>query len=158
MGRLVAAALVIVAAGIGVVIANGPGKDKPAEVAKGTPKRESTRVELSLTGGREGKAGRPQTGGATVGATVKMKDLRFRPAVVHVRVGQAVQWVNRDDVAHTVFEDVGARSGEEPAFSSNRIQPGDGFTYVFRTAGTIRFVCTLHPGIMHGTVVVDNAS
>ncbi len=69
-----------------------------------------------------------------------------------------MRFVNRDDVAHTVMEDIGARSGEEPLFESRRIPPGGSFTVVLRTPGTIDYVCTLHPTVMHGRIVVSGSS
>ncbi len=89
-----------------------------------------------------------------MGATVRMAALRFRPRTVHVRVGEAVRFLNRDDVAHTVSEDVGARSGLIEAFASDRIPPGGSFRYVATTAGDLPFVCTLHPTVMHGVLRV----
>lgn len=155
MGRLFAAALVVVAAGIGVVIANGPGKDKPKEAAKNVPRNESTRVLQSLTGGTTGSVKQA----ALPGVTINMSDLRFHPSVVHVRVGQAVRWANHDNVEHTVYQDIGARSGEEPLFASDRIGIGRTFTWVAQSPGTIHFVCTLHPATMKGVIVVSgNAS
>ncbi len=159
MGRLVAVALVVVAAGIGVVIANGPGTDKPEEREALIPKNQSTKVELSQAGGTQEPADSPGTGTATVTDTVKMQGLEFSPSVVNVKTGDAVRFVNRDDVVHTVYEDVGARSGLIPLFASDRIPRGDAFSVVLHTAGTIRFVCTLHPTTMQGRIIVtgDNA-
>jgi plastocyanin len=147
VGRLVATALVVVAVGIGIVIAVGPGDDKPAEKEALRPKNESAKTEASRTG-------ESQVGAKGIGATVRMRTLRFTPQTVHVRAGQAVRFVNRDDVVHTVYEDVGARSGIEPAFSSEDIGIGDDFIFAPRTPGTIKYVCTLHPGTMKGRIVV----
>lgn len=158
MGRLLVVALVVVGAGIGLVVANGPGKDKLTAGQKQAPPRESSRVSLQLTGGRAGTEHSPGVGSATVGAKVVMRALRFHPSVVHVRVGQAVVWVNHDDVDHTVFQDVGSRSGEPPAFASNRIAPGHTFSFIPRSPGVIDFVCSLHPSSMSGRIVVDAPS
>lgn len=154
MGRLLATALLVAAAGIAIVVAVGPGKDKPKAVVAGTPKHESSHVSPSEPGGQEPLPATSIAAQAPVGATVHMRALRFLPPVVHVHVGQAVRWVNRDNVDHTVYEDIGARSGRAPLFSSDRIAPGTTFRFVFRSPGVIRYVCTLHPGIMHGRIVV----
>jgi plastocyanin len=147
VGRLVAVALVVVAAGIATVIAVGPGTDKPEKAEAHTPKHESSRTEKSLTGAEVGNS-------APVGATVRMRALRFIPAVVHVRAGEAVRFVNDDDVVHTVYEDLGARSGVLPLFASDRIGIGQSFRFVPHSAGVLRYVCTLHPATMHGRIVV----
>jgi plastocyanin len=157
MGRLLAIVLVVAAAGITIVAVNGPGKDKPVRDAL-TPKLESTAVSTTRADGAIVTPGQPVAAAAPVGATVVMKHLAFKPAVVHVRAGQAVRFVNHDDVAHTVFQDVGARSGELPLIESPRILPGRSFTYVAQVPGTLAYVCTLHPSVMTGRIVISGAS
>lgn len=142
-----AAALVVFAAGLATVLAVGPGTDKPKKDQKLVPKNQSAKTETSLTGAEVGN-------GAPVGATVRMRALKFRRSTVVVKVGQAVRFVNKDDVVHTVYQDVGARSGEEPLFASDRIGIGQSFRFVTRSVGTLRYVCTLHPATMHGKIVV----
>jgi plastocyanin len=148
VGRLLGIALAVAAAGIVVIVVNGAGIDRPEEAA---PARASAHATPSATQGQQGAATRP----ATVGATVRMRALRFVGGNVSVPHGQAVRFVNADDVAHTVMEDVGARSGLIAAFESRRIPPGGSFTYVTKAAGTIPFVCTLHPTVMSGTIDVS---
>lgn len=147
MGRIVAIALVVVAAGIAVVVAGGPGSDRPEGPAGGPV---SARVTAAGPQSQAAPARRP----ARVGATVRMRRLRFVGPDVTVAAGRAVRFVNADDVAHAVSEDVGARSGVAPAFRSRRIPPDGSFTYVTRSARTIRYVCTLHPTVMFGRIVV----
>jgi plastocyanin len=147
VGRLLVAALVVFAAGLATVIAVGPGTDKPEKADAQAPKHQSSKTESTLTGAEVGNR-------APIGATVRMRGLRFIPTTVSVKAGQAVRFVNDDDVAHTVYEDLGARSGEEPLFASDRIGIGQTFRFVLHAAGVIRYVCTLHPGTMHGKIVV----
>ena len=94
----------------------------------------------------------PSTG--RPGVTVRMRRLRFVPESVTVQVGQTVHFVNRDNVAHTVFEDLGARSGVTQVVDSKRIPPGGTFDFVPRTKGLIAYVCTLHPTVMVGQILV----
>jgi plastocyanin len=149
VGRLLAVVLVVVAAGIATVIAVGPGEDKPEKREAAAPKNQSSKTEVSLTG-------ESQVGSKGVGATVKMVGLHFKPTTVHIEKGEAVRFVNDDDVVHTVYEDVGARSGIEPAFQSDKIAPGGRFIFAPRSAGTIKFICTLHPATMKGKIVVSS--
>jgi plastocyanin len=76
-----------------------------------------------------------------------MQNIAFDPASVTVKVGQTVTWVNDDSVTHNVTAQSGA------AFKSNNF--GQGGTYSFKATkpGTIKYVCTLHPG-MDGTLIV----
>jgi plastocyanin len=148
VGRLFAVALVFVVAGIATVIAVGPGDDKPAEREALRPKNESSKTEASLTG-------ESKVGAEGVGATVRMRGLPFVPTTVFVKAGQAVRFVNLDNVVHTVYEDVGARSGINPAFASDRIARGGRFLFAPQNAGTIKYVCTLHPATMSGRIIVS---
>lgn len=148
MGRLVAIVLAAAAVVIAVVAVSGPGRDKPAEQA-GVPAHSSAVVAPT------GAKGEVASAHAPVGATVVMRNLSFRPPVVTIRRGQAVRFVNRDDVAHTVLQDYGARGGQQPLFESGRILPGGSFTWVAPAPGTYRFVCSLHPTVMHGRIIVS---
>jgi plastocyanin len=76
-----------------------------------------------------------------------MKGLRFHPATISVRVGQTVSWRNDDTVDHNVTATKGAK------FHSRAF--GAGGTYAFKPsrAGTVDYVCTLHPG-MEGPLLV----
>jgi plastocyanin len=147
MGRLVAIVLAAAAVMIALVAVGGAGKDKPSEQA-GTPARSSPAVVPT------GAAGEVASGHAPIGATVVMRNLAFRTPVVTVRRGQAVRFVNHDDVAHTVLQDYGARGGQQPLFESGRILPGGSFVWVAPAPGTYRYVCSLHPTVMHGRIVV----
>jgi plastocyanin len=155
MGRLLAVVFVVAAAGIAVIAANGPGKDKPV-VDRQSPARESTRVSTVRANGTTAVPGQPVAAQPPVGAKVAMRGLRFAPARVTVRAGEAVRFVNHDNVAHTVLQDIGARSGELPAFDSSRILPGDSFTWLAQVPGTYRYICTLHPTVMTGRIVVTS--
>jgi len=154
MGRLVAVALAVAVAGIVIVAVNGPGKDKP-KTDKLTPKNESAHVGPGSPGGANiatgGVTGKPDR-------IVRMQHLAFIPSEITVRPGQIIRFVNRDDVAHTVVQNLGARSGEAPAFQSNRIRPGQFFQIRAGKAGSVTpFICTLHPTVMSGRIYVRTA-
>jgi len=155
MGRLLALALAVAAAGVAVVVVNGPGIDKPKEPESTQATREAATTSGSGPDGKVAPAGAPDPARAKVGATVRMKDLRFVPQEVSVDVGEAVRFVNDDDVAHTVFQDVGARSGIAPLIDTRRIQPGESVTFTARRRGLITYVCTLHPSVMRGQILVE---
>jgi plastocyanin len=166
VGRLVGIALAVAAAGIVVVVAVGPGEDRPEARASGSASAHAAPAASGGQAGGSSGAGQANpsaaagTGGtearpaARVGATVRMRALAFSPTRVTVRAGEVVRFVNDDDVAHSVEEDLGARSGVAPAFASARLSPGSSFQYTARTPGTLPFVCTLHPTVMRGRIVV----
>ncbi len=78
---------------------------------------------------------------------VQMKDTAFKPAQVTAKVGQTVKWTNEDAFAHNVK----AEQGEN--FKSQNFTQGGTYSYKLDKAGTISYVCTIHPG-MKGTITV----
>jgi len=91
-------------------------------------------------GGGSSKSGSPP-------GTVSMKGLRFHPDSVTVKVGENVTWSNDDNVEHNVTATAGAK------FASQAFGPGRTYSFAPRRAGTISYVCTLHPG-MAGKLIV----
>ena len=90
-------------------------------------------------------------GSATVlktGDVVSMKSLHFHPDHVQVKVGQPVTWRNDEGVPHNVV----AKSGAD--FESKTFGKDSTFSYTPGQAGTIKYECTLHPG-MEGTLTVQ---
>jgi plastocyanin len=81
------------------------------------------------------------------GTQVKMQNIAFSPKATTVKVGQKVTWVNDDSVAHNVTANSGA------SFKSKDFGSGGTFSFTPTKAGTIKYVCTLHPG-MSATLTV----
>lgn len=77
---------------------------------------------------------------------VHMKNFSFVPATVHVKPGEAVEWINDDIDAHSV-------DSSDRAFSSGGLDTHDTWTHVFTSPGSFAYFCDLHP-YMKGTVVV----
>ena len=79
--------------------------------------------------------------------SVGMKDIKFVPEQISVDVGQKIVWTNNEDVPHNVTAEEGAD------FASDTMQKDDTFEYSPKKAGTIAYVCTIHPG-QNGTITV----
>jgi plastocyanin len=82
------------------------------------------------------------------GVAIKMQNIAFDPKDVTVKVGQKVTWTNDDSVDHNVT----SQSGE--TIKSDNFGKGGTFSFTPKTAGTIKYVCTIHPG-MTGTLTVQ---
>jgi plastocyanin len=82
------------------------------------------------------------------GVAIKMQNIQFDPKDVTVKVGQKVTWTNDDSVDHNVT----AQSGAD--FKSNNFGNGGTFSFTPDKAGTIKYVCTIHPG-MTATLTVQ---
>jgi plastocyanin len=97
-------------------------------------------------------AGCGDSGGGTAKAlgasdVIGMKSLRFKPDHVQVKVGQKVTWKNDEGVGHDVKADSGA------TFASETFGKDKTYSFTPTKAGTIKYECTLHPG-MDGTIDV----
>lgn len=75
-----------------------------------------------------------------------MDGLQFVPALLTVKRGDEVRWVNNDLVAHTVTL--------RGVFDSGTIAPGKSWSQVMQRAGRYNYVCTLHP-TMKAVLVVE---
>jgi plastocyanin len=72
---------------------------------------------------------------------IKMQNIQFAPKDTTVKVGQKVKWVNEDSTDHNVTSDSGAD------FKSDDFGKGSSFEFTPDKAGTIKYECTLHPGM-----------
>jgi plastocyanin len=70
-----------------------------------------------------------------------MQNIAFDPKDVTVKVGQKVTWTNDDSVSHNVTAQSGA------SFKSKDFGNGGTFSFSPTKAGTIKYVCTIHPGM-----------
>lgn len=74
-------------------------------------------------------------------ATVQivMQNLEIAPTVVSAKVGDTVEWVNKDFIAHTAT----ARNGD---FDVN-LPPNKTAHIVLKKAGTVQYYCRYHPNM-----------
>jgi plastocyanin len=66
-------------------------------------------------------------------------DLVFAPAEVSARVGDTIEWINKDVFAHTAT----ARNGDFDVM----MPPKKTVTSVVKKAGTIEYYCRFHPNM-----------
>jgi len=74
---------------------------------------------------------------ATIQITIE--NLVFTPAEVSAKVGDTIEWVNKDVFAHTAT----ARNGD---FDVN-LPPKKTVTSVLNKAGTVEYYCRFHPNM-----------
>jgi amicyanin len=93
------------------------------------------------------------TGGAG-GETVEvgMKGIQFDPDSVTVKAGGTVKWTNNESVPHDVTKEDGP--GAKFSSGTGNMKQGDTYEQTFKEAGTVNYVCTVHPN-MKGTVTVE---
>jgi plastocyanin len=76
---------------------------------------------------------------------ITMENLVISPAAASARVGDTVEWINKDVFAHTAT----ARNGDWDV----TLPPKKTVTLVLKKAGTIDYYCRFHPN-MKATLVV----
>jgi plastocyanin len=73
--------------------------------------------------------------------TIVIREAKFQPAALTVKVGDTVNWRNDDIVPHT------ATSTEPKKFDSGILPVGSSWKYVVTKGGTYFYNCTLHPNM-----------
>jgi plastocyanin len=76
---------------------------------------------------------------------ITMENLVIAPAEVSAKVGDTIEWVNKDILAHTAT----ARNGDWDV----TIPPKKTVTLVLKKAGTVEYYCRYHPN-MKATLTV----
>jgi len=97
-------------------------------------------------------------GAPTKSARVTVNDFFFAPTTVTIGKGGAVKWVwsAANTNPHTVHLKSGPKGLEKRGSYSTRTSAVSEarFRKTFETAGTYRYICTIHPTQMKMTVVV----
>jgi plastocyanin len=70
---------------------------------------------------------------------ISMKNLEISPAEVSAKVGDTIEWVNKDVLAHTAT----ARNGDFDVM----LQPKKSAAFVLKKAGGIDYYCRFHPNM-----------
>ena len=87
-------------------------------------------------------------------ATIVMGDFSYAPSALTVRVGEPVTFVNDGKIDHTVADTDAAGEIRSALIKPRPIPPAGTQTVVFRTPGTVDYLCTYHPTLMSGRIVV----
>ena len=93
-------------------------------------------------------ASTPAASSSGGGVAIKMQNIAFDPKAVTVKVGQKITWTNDDSTDHNVTADSGAD------FKSDDFGKDGTFDFTPDKAGTIKYECTIHPG-MTATITVQ---
>jgi plastocyanin len=106
---------------------------------------------LALVLSTEGQKAAARSPGATTtsahtGNAVTIKELKYLPPVLTVKVGDTVEWKNADIVAHTV-------TAVNKSFDSGVIPSGGAWKLVAKKRGNFNYFCALHPNMKAKLVV-----
>lgn len=117
---------------LGALTVTGCGSGDSSSDSTSTPAASTSTAAPAATGG---------------GVAIGMKNIAFTPRSVTVKVGQKITWTNQEGIDHNVVADSGAD------FQSDNFGEGKTFTFTPAKTGTIKYECTIHPG-MTGTITV----
>ena len=70
---------------------------------------------------------------------ISMKDLEISPAVVAAKVGDTIEWINKDVLVHTAT----ARNGDFDV----TLPPKKTANFVLKKSGTVDYYCRFHPNM-----------
>ena len=84
--------------------------------------------------------------GKIVPKDITITNFQFAPASREIAVGETAQWINNDNIPHTIVAD-------DNSFQSPTLQAGESFNFTFVQAGTFSYHCSIHPS-MKGTITV----
>lgn len=80
-----------------------------------------------------------------------IKLFQFQPKTITVKAGTTIEWVNGDDIDHSVTS--GEPGKPDKAFDSGFFRKDGHWAFTFAKPGTYHYFCKRHPS-MKGEVVV----
>lgn len=86
--------------------------------------------------------------------TVRLGEYYFKPKLARVRVGQLVRFVNVGKIAHTVADSDRKGNVRSKLIHPHELKHGQSQTVRFTKAGTVYYLCTFHPALMKGRIVI----
>jgi plastocyanin len=128
----------LIALALTSILAASCGSSSPATVTTPTPTPAPTPA--------------PTPSGSTSNVQIQpgasvLTTTAYSPNPTTVAVGTTVIWTNGDNTAHTT-------TSNGNVWNSGTLNPGSTFSFMFNTAGTFTYHCTIHPGMV-GSVVVQ---
>jgi plastocyanin len=124
----------------------------------------------SATGERVSAGGiSPASSSAEATSKVEIKEYKYIPETLHVKVGSVVRWTNFDNVGHTVTFTAADTGPKRPIrsraeimelnrptelYSSRLFDAKETFTVRFDRAGRFKYICDPHP-YMKAVVIVE---
>ena len=93
---------------------------------------------------------------SSAAATVEIVEFAYAPKEITVKVGDTVEWVNRDAFLHTVTSGAvdGPENKPDDKFDEDLDEAGSKASVTFDEAGTFTYYCKQH-NAMDGVVIVE---
>ncbi|MBI5192967.1 MAG: cupredoxin domain-containing protein [Nitrospirae bacterium] len=78
---------------------------------------------------------------------------KFDPALLKIKVGETVKWINEDERSHPIASIPGKGTNDKELFTTP-IPPGKSWSHEFTKAGEYPYFCYIHY-VMMGAVIVE---
>jgi plastocyanin len=85
---------------------------------------------------------------APTSTSVLIQNFAFVPAMVRVKVGDTIIWMQNDSAPHNI------KSSDGSFDSQAVLSRGQTFSHTFTKKGTFTYICGIHPS-MQGAVIVE---
>jgi len=120
------------------------GPPAPGCAEQDAAARDEPPAAPTTTAGERGEAaGEDDSEAMEADHVVRIHGMRYHPRHLSVEVGDTVEWVNEDAVAHTVTSSRGMEILREPLDSSFLLQD-QRFHHTFEVAGRFEYLCLPH--------------
>lgn len=86
-------------------------------------------------------------GGAATGDAIAIKDFKFDPETIKVKVGDTIKVTNNDSATHTL-------TATDKSVDTKNLDEGASATITLAKAGTVEYLCEIHD-YMKGTIEVE---
>ena len=86
--------------------------------------------------------------------TVKFGEYFYRPKKLTIRAGDRVRFVNVGKIEHTVADSTKGGTIRSRIIKPRPLAHGKSQTVKFTRRGTVYYVCSFHPSLMRGSIVV----
>jgi plastocyanin len=87
-------------------------------------------------------------------SAVKLGEYFYRPKRVTIAAGDLVRFTNVGKIEHTVADSTKSGALRSRVIRPRPLEHGQSQTVRFRRRGTVYYVCTFHPALMRGVVIV----
>ena len=96
----------------------------------------------------------PAAHAAAKPVVVSFGEFFYRPATVTVKVGQKLIFRNAGTIAHTVADADAKGEIRSTLIKPRSLDPGQSQTVSFAKPGVVTYLCTFHPTLMRGRILV----
>jgi plastocyanin len=86
--------------------------------------------------------------------TVRFGEYFYRPRRLEIRAGDMVRFLNVGKIEHTVADSTKQGTIRSRTIKPRPLKPGQSQAVRLKRPGTVYYVCTFHPTLMRGIVVV----